>query len=226
MNLRLSSLLNRRENKVVEDIVSYFGVVQETTNAFFELVKEVNGGDQARAKDFFQLVMKGEDAADAMHRTLSMAVAEGAFFGGIREDILSLLETMDSVADSAKGAARFLESDEDLDAFALALLASDDMKSFLSSLRAAVASLGDLILALRLGKKELLSRVSKVEEHEKAADSSKAKLVKALFRSSPSKPDPVTVIQMRDFLFVADNIADYAEDASDVVLVLVAKGYE
>jgi len=35
----------------------------------------------------------------------------------------------------------------------------------------------------------------------------------------------VTVIQLRDFIFVSDDIADNAEDASDVILVLIAKGY-
>jgi hypothetical protein len=37
--------------------------------------------------------------------------------------------------------------------------------------------------------------------------------------------DAVSVIGLRDFLFASDDIADNAENASDVVLVLVAKGY-
>jgi len=183
------------------------------------------GTDQAEGKRLFQLVLDGESEADSVHRTLSMAIAEGAFFGGIREDILNLLETMDNVADSAKDAARFLESEEDLDDFALSLLKSEEMQLFVSNLQSAVGALGNLIAAFNLGKKELLARIPTVEEWEEAADTVKDQLMKQLFKSS-SNPNPVTVIQMRDFLFVADDIADYSEDSSDVILILAAKGYD
>lgn len=225
MKLRPFSFISRKESKIVQEIEGYFRIVEKTVDGFAGLVKAMAERDWAAAKNFFQLVLDGESEADSVHRTLSMAIAEGAFFGGIREDILDLLETMDNVADSAKDAARFLESEEDLDDFALSLLESDEMKLFVSELQSAVNALGKLIAAFDLGKKEILARIPAVEEWEEAADSSKDKLMKRLFRSS-STPNPVTVIQMRDFLFVADDIADYAEDASDVILVLAAKGYD
>jgi hypothetical protein len=225
VKLRPFSFINRKESKVVLELEGYFRIVQKTVEAFAALVKTMADSDQAEAKRLFQLVLDGESEADAVHRTLSMAIAEGAFFGGIREDILNLMETMDNVADSAKDAARFLESEEDLDDFALSLLKSDEMRLFVSNLQSAVGALGDLIAAFNLGRKELLSRISAVEEWEEAADTSKDQLMKRLFKSS-ANPNPVTVIQMRDFLFVADDIADYAEDSSDVILVLAAKGYD
>jgi len=64
-----------------------------------------------------------------------------------------------------------------------------------------------------------------VEEYEEAADSFKQNMLVALFEDSSGGIDPVTVILVRDFLFCADDVADKAEDASDVALVLVAKGY-
>jgi len=225
VKLKPLSFINRKESKVVQEIESYFKIVQKTVDGFVGLVKTMAVNDQTEAKRLFQVVLDGESEADSVHRTLSMAIAEGAFFGGIREDILNLLETMDNVADSAKDAARFLESEEDLDDFAISILRSEEMGLFVSNLQSAVAALGNLIAAFNLGKKELLSRIPVVEEWEEAADSSKDKLMKRLFKS-PTNPNPVTVIQMRDFLFVADDIADYAEDSSDVILVLAAKGYD
>jgi len=35
----------------------------------------------------------------------------------------------------------------------------------------------------------------------------------------------LSTIQLRDFIFQADNVADYAEDAGDILYILVAKGY-
>jgi uncharacterized protein Yka (UPF0111/DUF47 family) len=87
-----------------------------------------------------------------------------------------------------------------------------------------VVALTSLVQALDQGKKEALSKVHAVEVFEEEADSHKDLLLKSLFSSDLSM-SPVAVIQLRDFIFVADDIADNAEDASDVILVLIAKGY-
>jgi predicted phosphate transport protein (TIGR00153 family) len=219
------SLINRRESKIVDELKGYFKIIQKTVDSFVGMVKAIGDGNDAEAKRFFQAILDGEKEADSVHRAMSMEIAEGAFFGGIREDVLNLLEMMDNIPDSAKDAARFLESEERLDDFALSLLRSDEMKGFISNLQLAVGALGELIAAFDLGKKELLARLPAVEDREEDADTFKDELMKQLFKAS-SNPNPVTVIQMRDFLFVADDIADYAEDSSDVILVLVAKGYD
>jgi len=219
------SLLNKRESKIIEELEGYFKVLKGTADDFAGLVKAICGGDDKEVKRLFQAILDGEKEADSVHRSMSMEIAEGAFFGGVREDVLNLLETMDNIADSAKDSARFLESEESLDDFALSLLRSQEMAGFVSNLQAAVNALGELIAAFDLGKKELLARIPVVEDREEDADTFKDELIKKLFRSS-SNTNPVTVIQMRDFLFCADDIADSAEDSSDVILVLVAKGYD
>jgi uncharacterized protein Yka (UPF0111/DUF47 family) len=98
------------------------------------------------------------------------------------------------------------------------------MRRFVTDLRSSVDALETLIASLGRGKKEILSKVHTVEEFEEQADSDKDALLKELFDKASSM-NPVSVIQLRDFIFVADNIADNAEDASDATLVLVAKGY-
>ena len=217
--------LNRRESKIIEELEGYFRILKGTADNFAGLVKAICDGNDAEAKKLFQLILDGEKEADSVHRSMSMEIAEGAFFGGVREDVLNLLETMDNIADSAKDSARFLEAEERLDDFALSLLRSDEMAGFVSNLQAAVNALGDLIAAFDLGKKELLARIPLVEDREEDADAFKDELMKKLFKPS-SNPNPVTVIQMRDFIFCADDIADSAEDSSDVILILVAKGYD
>ena len=139
--------------------------------------------------------------------------------------MLNLLDKVDNIADSAKDASRFLEAEANLDDFAISILKSEDMRQFVGNLQSAVSTLGTLVAAFRTSRKEMLGMVHKVEEFEEAADTNKDHLLKMLFRST-SQPNPITVIQMRDFIFVADDIADNAEDASDVVLVLLAKGYD
>jgi len=219
------SFLSKKENSILDGVQMHIATVERTVDHFVALVESMGKGDTAAAKTNFDGVIAGEKEGDEVHRSLSTEIAEGAFFGGVREDMLNLLEKVDNIADSAKDASRFLESEGNLDEYALSILRSEPMKQFVSNLRDAVYSLGTLVASFRTSKKEMLSKLHKVEEFEEAADSNKDQLLKQLF-SNPSQANPITVIQMRDFIFVADDIADNAEDASDVVLVLLAKGYD
>jgi predicted phosphate transport protein (TIGR00153 family) len=216
--------INKKENEMLDGIRNHLATVETTVDNFVNLVRAFGSAEPSDGKACFEAVLNGEKDADTIHRALSTEIAEGAFFGGVREDMLALLEKIDNIADSAKDAARFLEFEGSLDAFALSLLRSEDMNQFLEKLREAVYALGELVAAFRTGRKEMLARVHIIEEYEEAADVCKDKLLRQLFANSAA-PDPIIVIQMRDFIFVADDIADNAEDASDVVLVLIAKGY-
>ena len=202
-----------------------FGFAYETVLEFQRLRAAVAVRDSAAASSSFQRVLEDEKKADDYQRRLSTQIAEGAFFGGIREDMLNLLEKIDNIADSAKGASRLLQGEEIWDEFALSLIASDAMTDFVADLVGTVAALGAVIEAFSAGRKAIIAGIPKVEELEESADSRKDAVTRVLF-STRTRPDPITVIQMRDFLLVADNIADNAEDASDVILILVAKGYD
>ncbi len=215
---------NRKERAIIEGVESHLGIVKKTIDDFEGLIDSVAKGDVNAARRFFEEVMNDETKADTIHRDLSLRVANGAFFGGVREDILALLEKIDNIADSAKDASRFLNVEVGMNGSALRLLKSEEMHLFISDLKNAVLALEKLIAAFTISKNEVLSRVHSVEEFEESADSRKDLILGELFRAS-AKINPVTVIQLRDFIFIADDIADNAEDASDVVLVLIAKGY-
>jgi predicted phosphate transport protein (TIGR00153 family) len=216
--------VGKKERAIFEGMLKHLDTVGSTVDFFVSSVEEFGKGDIRSAEEQASKVFAGETAADTIHRDLSLRVAQGAFFGGVREDILHLLEKIDDIADSAKDAARFISSDSRLGDDARALLGSENMKLFLDDLKSSVSALTELVRAFDKGKAEVLSRVHDVEEFEEFADSRKDVLLKQLFSGSKGM-DPVTVIQLRDFIFVADNVADNAEDAGDVIIVLIAKGY-
>jgi len=216
--------INRRERAIFDGLLVLLDTVNKTVDSFDASVSAFARGDIASAEELVKKVLDGETEADSIHRDLGIKIAEGAFFGGVREDMLNLLEKIDEIADSAKDAARFLSSDSRLVVEARATLGSPDMKAFLAALKSSVMALNELVRALDQGRKGALLKVQAVEDFEEEADSHKDLLLKTLFASETSM-NPVTVIQLRDFIFVSDDIADNAEDASDVILVLIAKGY-
>lgn len=216
--------IGKKERAVLDGAENHLKVVLSTVDAFMRLVDSVARKDDSSANLAFTEVLKQETEADTLQRDLSLKIAEGAFFGGVREDMLTLLEKIDNIADSAKDASRLLVLQGGLDAGAIRILGSASMRAFVSNVRSAVEALGSLLSSFRAGKKAALPKVQVVEEMEEAADSSKDNLLKELFGGAASM-DPLSIIQMRDFIFVTDDIADNAEDASDEVLVLLAKGY-
>jgi predicted phosphate transport protein (TIGR00153 family) len=220
----LGFLSFRKEKSIIEGVGKHLSIVSETVDGFIAAVGSAAVGDAEGARKHAEDVFSKEQEADTVHRELSLRIAQGAFFGGVREDILALLEAIDNIADSAKDAIRFLSSDSALSEDGRMIFMSEHMTGFLGSLKLAVDALKSLIASFDRGKKEILSRVHSVEEFEEKADSHKDLLLKELFAKAESM-SPVTVIQLRDFIFMSDDIADNAEDASDVILVLVAKGY-
>jgi predicted phosphate transport protein (TIGR00153 family) len=214
----------KKEKSIFDGILRLLDTVVEAVDFFESTVDSFGRGDVTGADDFVRKVFDAETKADETHRELSRQVAEGAFFGGVREDILNLMERIDDIADSAKDAARFLVEDSHLEREARPVLASESMKAFLLDLKAAAVSLRDLVRALKEGRKAAMGVVHSVEDFEEEADTHKDALLKELFAMAPAM-SAVTVIQLRDFVFVADDIADNAEDAGDVILVLLAKGY-
>ncbi|MBO3767792.1 MAG: DUF47 family protein, partial [Candidatus Brockarchaeota archaeon] len=98
-------------------------------------------------------------------------------------------------------------------------------KDYMFSLLKTVKTLSKLYEILENSKKEELIKFShNVERCEEDADLIKARIMRNLFLNS-KKFNVLDVIAMKDFLNMADNIADNAEDASDIVLKIVAKGF-
>jgi predicted phosphate transport protein (TIGR00153 family) len=216
---------SRKEPAILRRMVDNVILVRRTEQALPDLVAAVAGGDvpgwMRKRDDIFEV----ESKAAGLHRELSAQIAEGAFFGGVREDILGLISMMYSIADSAKDAARLITLAPVTNQRAVEVLRSSDMGQFLASLDDAVVALQSLVEAFAIDRKTVLERVHVVENYEESADVFKNNMLQALFQKDGGAIDPVTLLLVRDFLFCADDVADRAEDASDIALVLVAKGY-
>jgi predicted phosphate transport protein (TIGR00153 family) len=207
----------------MEEVEDDIGVVKKCVAEFESLVSAVATADPS-ATGLRDEVFDLETQVEQMRRDIDARIAEGAFFGGVREDIINLLGEIGAVAQAAKDAARLLMMGTTGDPSGLKILRNEHMAKFLANQTAALTTLEGLVKALEKSKKGVVDGARVVEEYEEAADTEKAALLSELFRF-PRTIDPVAIIQLRDFIFAADNIADYSVDASDVLIVLVAKGY-
>ena len=189
------------------------------------LVSALKDHNRAAVLQECRLIGEIETRADALHQKAAEQISSGSFFGGVREDILLLLEEIDNIADAAKDSSQiFLQ--RDISSSAIDYMFRRDVLSFVNKLVETAEALKKAVLALREknAKTEVVKLSVQVERREEEADEIRGSILENLLRNE-IKADPLDIVMLREFLETTDNVADNAEDASDVLLVLIAKGY-
>ena len=210
-------------NNMQELLLEHTCLVLDSVDNFQNMIESLRLLDLEKARKFEEMVEKFETSADEIHRENVSQICRGSFFGYLREDILQFMELTDSVADSAKEASRTLTLRKVPEQM-LAKFLTDTAMSYVKESANTAKSLLDVIKSLNMKRDIVIEKVRIVEQLEENADILKNKVFQELYSKS-DEYDTLTVLQLKEFIQSTDNIADSAEDASDVVLVMLAKGY-
>jgi len=217
-------LIGTKERRVLDLISDHFGVVVRTVQQLKPILEAAKVGDWKSVEETADKISELETLADGLHRDAVVAVSQGAFFSGTREDFLELMEKNDEVADAAQNAARIL-GEYPIEGRAFLVLFDETgatLDDMFTKLLTEVHLLEESIRALETDAEIAVSKALLVERAEEEGDEVKNRLIKSIFRRK-SELDVLTVLQLRDFVLKLDDIADAAEDASDLVISLVAK---
>ncbi len=224
MGIKRFFSLKRREEELFESIDKQLGLTIATVDHLGESLRYLKMLDFEAFKRNFLEIDYLEKKADDVHRNIVEGICKGAFFGGIREDLLNMLEKIDNVADSAKDSAKILMLRRPEDKIINYVFEDNDLMDFLSNCFMAVKKLKEVINGLEKGKNFAFKNIGAVEDYEEKADELKARVLNRIFDKA-EEFNVLSVMQFKDFINIADDIADNAEDASDIVLILIAKGY-
>ncbi|MCP8307868.1 MAG: DUF47 family protein [archaeon] len=224
MNIRRFFSLRRREEEVFDFIDKQLSLTIAAVDHLCISLRYLKMLDFDAFKRNYSEIDYLEKKADDIHRKIVEKICEGAFFSGIREDLLNMLEKVDNIADSAKDSAKILMLRRLEDSVINYVFEDNDLIDFFSNCSMAVMELKEVINGLEKGRNFAFKHVSAVEEHEEKADELKEKVLKRIFEKA-EEFNVLSVMQLEDFINIADDIADNAEDASDIVLILIAKGY-
>jgi uncharacterized protein len=224
MSIRnIFSVFSRGENQILGQVEALLDNSIKTSELLLELLQSLKKYDYDTVNAKYEAIadLKAQVVSD--HRALVRQICSGSYFGGIREDLLSLLENIAQIPDSCKGAAGVfheLQMPKDV----IDYFFEEDVESFISTSIEVAKTFEDAIKALEKSKEEVLSLTEKVEEQEEDADEIRSKIIQHLFKNEINAKS-LDIVLLKDFLVTADNIADYSEDGSDVLQILVAKGY-
>jgi len=217
-------LVGRKERRVLDLISDHFDVVVRTVEQLESLLESAKAGDWKNVEKMTDKVAELETLADGLHRDAVVAVSQGAFFSGTREDFLELMEKNDEVADAAQNAARIL-AETPIDQQSFLVLYTEPtatVADLFARLLTAVRLVKESISALETDAEVAVSKSLLVERAEEEADEIKNRLMKHIF-AHKADLQVLTLLQLRDFVLKLDDVADAAEDSSDLVISLVAK---
>jgi predicted phosphate transport protein (TIGR00153 family) len=217
-------LTGGKQEPVVRMILNHLAVTTKAADELGFLLDRARADDWDGVCDAARRIAELETQADNMHREAVLTIARGTFFSGTREDFLRLMEANDQIVDCMKDAARIL-ADAPLPAGTTTMFFGEGnvpAVDMVSRIRTGIAALADAIRALESDATVAMNKAIATEMAEEEADEIKATLLGRIAEYR-NELNPLVVLQLRDFVLQLDNVADAAEDASDVVVELVAK---
>lgn len=203
-----------------DDLLNY---VLKQMDSLKRLVAYIAEGDWELASNEAKMIGTFESLADDLKQNASLKLCKGAFFSGLSQNFLELLERIDDMADAAKDAATSAtQINLHSPVFHSLLKDQDSLYDMIDEVVESVKALGSAIQALSRGSDPVIEGILEVSKHEKLADGIKTGLIKRLY-SRKSDIDLLTLLQIKELISSLDLIADAAEDSSDILLAIIAK---
>lgn len=216
------SFFGKKEKLAIEMILKEANAATDTVKSLENVVIAASQGNWQDVNAASEGVSRLEEKVDLIHREAMVLVSEGAFFAGIREDILNLMEQIDNVADYSKDASRILAQFPIPNEVYRTIFSQDDPIMLIKKAEEAMSILIDGIKSLLSEPKQALKLAIQVERDEEEGDEIKAHIIRNIFFRK-TELDVLTLLELKDFILWLDNVLDGIEDASDVIIIITAK---
>lgn len=219
----LSKILSKEESLFAE-IENFSKEIDNSILSFQDFYFAIKELNEEKIKEKFQAIDFIETKVDELRRSILERLILSSIFSYIRDDLVNLMDKMDDIVDNIKDATRLLSEFAPSENILKIFFQEEDMKNYIECIINSVKVLHNSILSLKtIDVKSLLKMLKDVEKYEEKADAYKVKLLKKIY-SEFREFDILDIIKVRDFILIVDNVADAAEDASDIMLQIVAKG--
>jgi len=214
---------SKREKRVLNLIAEHLAMVQRCAKELKNMISSVEQMNWALVKGQAEIVSRYESMADDLHREAVIQIAQGAFFAGMREDFLDLIEKVDDIADASQDAARAI-AEAPIEPKILEYLQKGDptLRQFVDCIDRCVTTLVESVESLRTNAELAVNKSLEVEKAEEAADQIKSELISRL-SAHRQHIDTLTYLQVKETILKLDEVADAAENCSDLVITIVVK---
>jgi len=218
-------MLGRRESKVLKLINQHLELIIKVVDELEMLVNLVfDDGPMAIFESKVSTISTYESLADDIYLEAVVEICKGAFFSGLREDFIRLFETMDDIADFAKGSSQILDRNRTNRPFLGKIHDDPEMsfRVFVEKIANSLLSFKQAVACLRIDVNALVEKCIEVKGWEEEADEIKSKLVDRIF-ARRSEIDTLALLELKDLVLTLDEIADAVERSSEVLIIIAAK---
>lgn len=220
----------KKEQEAFKNLAKHAVAVRETARMLNELFQGLSKYDHALIENVAKKISAQEYEADKCRQKFEIGLHEGAFLPLFRSDLFNLAERTDTVADEVKHVGRALARREKL-CVALKKAAKKDKKigalvDGLGTLAAKVIEtvecLTDAVKALETDVEKATALSERMGKLEEDADVIEDQLTRNIYDLERSL-DPITVLQLRDTVMWTGRVANWAEDAGDIIAIIAMK---
>lgn len=163
-----------------------------------------------------ELMREIETQADEARRQVELTIYSGAFMPIHREDYLNLAETIDRVADNSVSVANLLQ----LTRVGIPEKARERIYGMIEKTIKCVDTLQECVSVCLKDRKRASGVARRVEEFEEAIDKEEFDLRSSLYKMRIGGYEKIL---LNDLVEKIGNISDTAEDASDLIVVMISK---
>lgn len=206
----------KKEKKIIEKIEQYLKQIDECSARFHECMQQlINLNNSEQDRELVDSVHKAESMADDIRRDIEKELYNKALIPESREDVLNLLEAMDTIPNSFEATCfkmcleriiipREFKSD-------FMLLVKNNIESY-TLIRKAMKGL--------FYNKPVLAEIHAIDEKESMVDKIERKLIGKIFASNLDKADKIL---LRDIVISIGDISDLAQTVSDKLNLAIIK---
>jgi len=220
----------KKEHEALEALAAHAVAVYETARMLKELFQGLSKYDHALVEKVAEKISAQEYEADKRRRKFESGLYEGAFLPLYRSDLFNLAELTDTVADEVKHVGRSLARREKLcDALKKAAKKDKKIGALMSGLDALAAKvietverLADAVKMLETDVKKATALAEQTSKLEEDVDVIEDQLTRDVYDLEKSL-DPITVLQLRDTVMWVGRVANWAEDAGDIIDMIAMK---
>jgi len=210
--------LGEREEKGVLNLaLQHVEKSYECVLAMKDSIESLTKNDAAGKKNNIGRAKNAEHQGDELKRTIMNELSKGMFLPPDREDLILLNESLNDIADGAKGVVRLLEFFEKepsgeigkllLDDSLLAVKAGEKLKTAINALVKSDAS-------------RVMEDCAQIETIEEEGDDKRRDLLSVLIKTELSPQMTILVYEMIDNL---ENVIDCIKKSGDMVRILAIK---
>lgn len=208
---------------IEDNLREHLNLVVVSVELLEDLIKACEDYNWELVVGISERIARLEREDDDVKRRLEKGLYTGVVFVGLKEDFCKLAESLDQIADKAKDASRALASRRpERDECAMLFQGKRSIREMVTGTVEIVKLIQMAVAAMNKSMKQALGLAHEVEKLEEELDDIKLEILRNL-TANEKKLGPISYLQLRDFIFLLDMVADEAEATSDVLTEMIVK---